>query len=505
MSVAVKAIAEDLGWSIDQKGLILSSFYWGYTIGQIPAAKFAQLYGHKHIFGMSILLPSILTLFIPAACRFSFPLALFLRSIIGLLESACFPSAYFFFPHWIPFDERTILVPFVLSGMYFGEIVGFSLSGTFVESTLVVSGADIGGWPSVFYVFGSVGILWFPFWFFWAYESPEKHPSITREELTLIRRGKAYAALQPDSQEARKEEDLVKVHSFRLSALHDDDQDRALSGDSDRSSGYFSYNYRSDSHGNNSVPSASPMASLILSQSADQSDSRTASLMSEEIEKETLARGTPWKAFFTHPAALALLANNFTYGWVGFTLLSELPTYLTEVLGFDLSSAGILCVFPYLALLIATVFFSRVFESLENDYKWKVRSVRQCAQQIAFGGVAIGIAAAGFIESRYLAYGCMIVVQFSLGAVHSGLSCAFNDVSPNYSSVLFTIGNTLGACAGIIGPIIVSACTESLEEDNWGWRLVFLLTSGLCVLSLALWAAFQTSDIVPSLNNPALH
>ena len=61
--------------------------------------------------------------------------------------------------------------------------------------------------------------------------------------------GKAYTALQPDSQGARKEEDLIKVHSFRLSALHEDDQDRALSGDSDRSSGYFSYNYRSDSHG----------------------------------------------------------------------------------------------------------------------------------------------------------------------------------------------------------------------------------------------------------------
>ena len=85
--------------------------------------------------------------------------------------------------------------------------------------------------------------------------------------------------------------------------------------------------------------------------------------------------------------------------------------------------------------------------------------------------------------------------QFSLGAVHCGLSCAFNDVSPNYSSVLFTIGmvptpidhtdseififervflifypgltgNTAGACAGIIGPIVVSACIDSLEEGD---------------------------------------
>ena len=37
MSVAIKDIAEDLNWSDSQKGLVLSSFYWGYTIGQIPA------------------------------------------------------------------------------------------------------------------------------------------------------------------------------------------------------------------------------------------------------------------------------------------------------------------------------------------------------------------------------------------------------------------------------------------------------------------------------------
>lgn len=142
-------------------------------------------------------------------------------------------------------------------------------------------------------------------------------------------------ALQP----ARKGDDPTKAHILRLSSGLDDDNERLISGDSDRSSGYFSYNYnrsRSDSHGysasyhhmtanckpnslslisnNSGLPvTASPMASLILSQSADLSNSRTTSLMSEEIEKDTLVRGTPWRAFFTHPAALTLLANNFTY------------------------------------------------------------------------------------------------------------------------------------------------------------------------------------------------
>ena len=72
--------------------------------------------------------------------------------------------------------------------MYFGEIIGFSCSGTLVESTLVIGSLDIGGWQSVFYIFGGVGIIWYPYWYFSAYETPEQHPSITQEELQLIKK-----------------------------------------------------------------------------------------------------------------------------------------------------------------------------------------------------------------------------------------------------------------------------------------------------------------------------
>jgi hypothetical protein len=49
--------------------------------------------------------------------------------LIGFFESASFPAVFHFFPLWIGLDEKTVLVPFILSGMYVGEIIGFSLSG----------------------------------------------------------------------------------------------------------------------------------------------------------------------------------------------------------------------------------------------------------------------------------------------------------------------------------------------------------------------------------------
>lgn len=47
--------------------------------------------------------------------------------------------------------------------MYLGEIVGFSLSGYLCEHRIDwIDGYNIGSWPSVFVLFGCLGLLWFP-------------------------------------------------------------------------------------------------------------------------------------------------------------------------------------------------------------------------------------------------------------------------------------------------------------------------------------------------------
>ena len=212
MSVAAPKMTEDLNWSESQKGYVLSAFYWGYAAGQIPFSRLAQvilslrivqflnfssscnfyifqIYGAKHLFGFSVIVPSILSMLVPIACKESYPVALFIRAILGFCESASFPCVFHFFPRWIPTAEKTSMIATVFSGMYVGEIIGFSLSGVLVDSVIIANGQDIGGWPSVFYVFGIVGILWYPYWTYMAYETPEEHPYMEKEELLLIRQG----------------------------------------------------------------------------------------------------------------------------------------------------------------------------------------------------------------------------------------------------------------------------------------------------------------------------
>ena len=118
ISVAAQDMRDDLGWSETDKGYVLSSFYWGYAFGQVPSSLLAGKIGAKWTFAFSILIPAILSLVMPWACRESLTAALILRCFLGLSASATFPSCFHFYPPWIPVAEKTVMIATVGSGMY---------------------------------------------------------------------------------------------------------------------------------------------------------------------------------------------------------------------------------------------------------------------------------------------------------------------------------------------------------------------------------------------------
>lgn len=88
------------------------------------------------------------------------------------------------------------------------------------------------------------------------------------------------------------------------------------------------------------------------------------------------------------------------------------------------------------------------------------------------------------------------------GSNQSGLGCVWTDIAPNYSSSLNSVGNTVGAIAGILGPIIVAQCTEAWPNHGEGWRVAFFITFLMSCVTLSLWFWVVKAEILPALNNP---
>ena len=90
-----------------------------------------------------------------------------------------------------------------------------------------------------------------------------------------------------------------------------------------------------------------------------------------------------------------------------------MPSFFTDILGFDPESAGILCVFPYLALFFSSLAFGGIFEYFQIHRGWSTDRVRQVSQYIAFVGSGGGLIICGFMDNKYAAYTFVILTQVS--------------------------------------------------------------------------------------------
>ena len=67
-------------------GFILSSFFYGYIITQIPGGYLATKFGGRYTFGLPILITALLTLLTPIAADVNYNVLIAVRFLEGLFE-----------------------------------------------------------------------------------------------------------------------------------------------------------------------------------------------------------------------------------------------------------------------------------------------------------------------------------------------------------------------------------------------------------------------------------
>lgn len=175
ISVAAIAMQAQFGWSETIKGLVLSSFFIGYLLFQVPAGYLANRFGGKLILGAAVVWWSLATMITPAAAMTSLVALVTARVAMGLGEAATFPASYSLFSQWVPASERARAVSFLMSGVPIGTLFALSVAGWMVVRY---------GWPSVFYVFGVLGLLWAIVWFAVVRAAPMHTPATRRRSLS---------------------------------------------------------------------------------------------------------------------------------------------------------------------------------------------------------------------------------------------------------------------------------------------------------------------------------
>lgn len=177
LGVAAPTLIKELGISQQEYSYIVSAFQATYALGAPIVGYLIDVIGLKVGFAIFAVAWSVFNIAHGFAGSWQ-PLA-FLRGLMGVAESTANPGGMKVVAEWFPARERGIAC-----GLY---STGTSL-GAMLAPPLVVWAILEYNWEMSFVITGGVGLIWVVLWLAF-YQSPEKHKSITQEEIDFIHNG----------------------------------------------------------------------------------------------------------------------------------------------------------------------------------------------------------------------------------------------------------------------------------------------------------------------------
>ena len=167
ISIAIIPMAAEHGWTTTLQGAVMSAFFLGYLILQIPAGYLSDRFGGKWVLGLGVIFWSLFTLLTPVAAMLGISALLVCRFLMGVAESVTWPSIYALYSQWIHPDRRASAVGLMNSGIAGGSVIALICTPWLIS---------VWSWQGAFYLYGLLGVVWFIFWVYSAQSRPSPLP-----------------------------------------------------------------------------------------------------------------------------------------------------------------------------------------------------------------------------------------------------------------------------------------------------------------------------------------
>lgn len=359
------------------RSLVLSSFFWGYIVSQVPAGLLAQRYGAKILLVISLGLCSVLTILTPLAAGWGWECLCAARVIQGLAQGFIYPSVHTLLARWVHPSERGLLSTFTYSGTQMGTVVMLAISGIIAASTV--------GWPGIFYISGGLTGVWTVVWLWLGCDSPAVSRRISPAEKAFI---------------------------------------------------------------------------------------ETTAGCSTSGETKV----TPWRSILLSPPFWALMVAHSAQNWGFWTLLTEIPSYMKDVLKFDIKQNSLLSAMPYLVMWLLCMAFSELSDALMNRKYMSVGAGRKIFNTIGHWVPAVALIALGYVtkESTTLAVFLLTIAVAMNAASYVGFLINHMDLSPNFAGTLMGLTNCGSNVMSLLGPLFVgvvvtdAVITETQTQSDDG-------------------------------------
>ncbi|XP_066109800.1 sialin isoform X4 [Saccopteryx bilineata] len=205
-------------------------------------------------------------------------------------------------------------------------------------------------------------------------------------------------------------------------------------------------------------------------------------------------KSVPWISILKSLPLWAIVVAHFSYNWGFYTLLTLLPTYMKEILRFNVQENGILSAVPYFGCWLCMISAGQAADHLRAKWKFSTIFVRRIFSLIGMIGPAVFVVAAGFIGCDYYLAVAFLTISTTLGGFSSsGFSINHLDIAPSYAGILLGITNTFATIPGMIGPVIAKSLTP--ENTIREWQTVFWITAAINVFGAIFFTLFCKGEV----------
>jgi ACS family sodium-dependent inorganic phosphate cotransporter-like MFS transporter 6/7/8 len=211
---------------------------------------------------------------------------------------------------------------------------------------------------------------------------------------------------------------------------------------------------------------------------------------------------TPWISILTSLPVWAIVVTGCAQHWGGFTLFTEIPSYMSSMMNFDINDNSQLSALPYLVQFFLGVVTAPLVDRMVEKKTFSITTIRKICNSLASFLPGAALLYLAFLEDldATLVTVLLVVAVGASAFTQSGYVINVLDVAPNHAGTLLGMVNCTNNVFSILGPLSVGLLGSD-KKDPILWRTVFLLAAGI-YMGGGLFYVLFTSAEVQSWNEP---
>ncbi|OQV24542.1 Sialin [Hypsibius exemplaris] len=207
----------------------------------------------------------------------------------------------------------------------------------------------------------------------------------------------------------------------------------------------------------------------------------------------------PWRRILTALPVWAIFLSHFGHTWGTYTLQTNLPNYMRNILNFQLSANGIFSALPYLAQWVFGLSSAYASDYLRHRNLMSTTNVRKMFNTLANVIPTAALIAVGYVDCDWATAVTLLTIGNGFaGLTQSSFIVNGLDLSLVYASTIFSVSNTFANVPGIVSPYTVGLITAGPDGQTIAnWRIIFYLSGGIRMFTAILYAIFASGDVQP--------